>query len=280
MDLHIGHGIQAGPLTVFPLWQGATDPGTTEITVTADVLLVAEMPSGPQVGHLSVTNVGVVPALIPDGQLFDGGWQHRVACGSVLVPPGAGLGIDVACVERHRWDGSHVQRGTSRRAAPSVRDGARVSQGEAWARVERHTAGRPNPTASLVRRMDAGDLTVPALRPLPGQTGVVVGVAGQPLLAEVFASPQVLSEQLPWILEAAALDAALLPPSVTPSRRARRFVGRFSEVSWLPTATPGWGRATEGASEYVHARSLAWPGPQQAVHAYASNRHHPLLAVA
>lgn len=68
------------------------------------------------------------------------------------------------------------------------------------------------------------------VRPLPGQTGVLVGVGGQPLALEVFDHPQTLQEQFEAIVRAACLDAVGRPALPTPCRRARRLVERLGRT--------------------------------------------------
>src|SRR3712207_5156298 len=95
--------------------------------------------------------------------------------------------------QQHRWGGVGCSgpaaaglqrtcaRGTTRSA---VR--ARLS------RVQRY--GTASATGSLAVRLDAPDdqaiWTLQRVRPLPGQTGVLVGIGGQPLPLEVSDHPQ------------------------------------------------------------------------------------------
>jgi hypothetical protein len=69
----------------------------------------------------------------------------------------------------------------------------------------------PNSTASLVEHVDrARDGVrelVEGMQPLPGQVGVLIGIAGQRVMAEVFDSPSTLRRQFRSIVEAAAFDA-------------------------------------------------------------------------
>jgi len=83
MKLHVGRGEHRGPLTTFPICQERSD-GPPVVLGTADTLLVAELAS-PQVGHLEVTALAHTQVLLLDGDVLVGGWQDRVAVGSVLL---------------------------------------------------------------------------------------------------------------------------------------------------------------------------------------------------
>src|SRR5690606_17510306 len=139
----------------------------------------------PTVGTLLVGNVGDSPALVLEGQLFEGGWQHRMATRPVMVGVHQRMAMDVACVEQGRWEGERVQRSKGRRATPRIRESVRAGnnvQQEVWDRVAAYTAGTDNPTGSFVHRLDdASSLADWAdYRPLPGQSGVLIGLGGHP----------------------------------------------------------------------------------------------------
>jgi len=164
-----------------------------------------------------------------------------------------------------------VGRGHSagrRRASMRVRNtevvgGGRKDQAETWRRVgEYDVRFGANPTASYTEHANrgAGDVArlVQGIRPWRGQVGVVIGIAGQPVMAEVFDNPLTLSTEFDSILAAAGLDALGQPDVRTPSGRAFRFVDRVSVVRPRPRVRAGAGVSVEGSSEYVTVTGLAW----------------------
>lgn len=279
IQLHVGRGTTRGAMTVFPLW--TTQTGFGRYTLNPSSLDVSEMDDGPDVSRLMVGNTGDRPLLVLEGQLFEGGWQHRMALRSVMIGVHQRVSVDVACVEEGRWGGTTRQHSRGRRATPYVRDAARRGgdvQGEVWSRVSRHTAGTDNATGSLVARMDEPNrrgLDWRDYRPLPGQAGVLIGIGGHPYIAEVFDSSMTLRRQLRPILEAAALDAHLAPSVPTPGRRARRFVERTERVELRPQGPAGVGERHAARSEHVDVARLQWQGRD--VHTRVSNLHHPML---
>lgn len=300
--LHVGRGTSHSAMTIFPLW--GTTTGYRRYTMNGAGLDVSEVDDGPDVGTLMVGNVGDRPALVLPGQLFEGGWQHRMASHGVMVGVHQRIPVEVTCVEQGRWGGTASQHSRGRRATPYIRDSVRRGgnvQTEVWNRVAvhtqdvgvpsphnqlsqsdlhwvRHSPPQGNPTASLVHRLDqaSSDRSWSRVRALPGQIGVLVGIGGQPYLAEVFDSPLRLRQQLPGLLETMALDARGAPPMVTPSRRARRFIDRVEDVDLADTAGAGIGELRHGLTPYVHVAALSWQGKD--VHATLTNVRHPMLA--
>jgi hypothetical protein len=288
MKLHIGQGAAVGAITVFPVWHDRQVAVRRTYDTGSATLTVAEASGGPSVPVLQVGNTGERPVLVLDGQLFEGGWQHRMATRSTLVPVGARMMIEVACVEQSRWDGETAQATRGRRANVVVRDGfAAGGQQEVWRRIASYDtkAGRVSRTGSLAERLDtaAADeqakIVSSVARPLAGQCGVLIGIGGQPLLLEVFDHPTTLREQLRPLLRAAALDAYGAPAVPTPGRRARRFVERLAQVDVDFEPDVGQlgrlGRATTDQLELATLRHR-----YSTVHLRASYRRHPLLQAA
>lgn len=285
MELHVGRGVSSGALTVFPVWNGhgGRRHYTTDVTGAA----VTECAGGPSVPGLTATNAGDQPVLVLEGHLFEGGWQHRMATKSVILAPGRPTAVEVACVEQRRWGGGdhrHAARG--RRATPFVRSAAtsppprRDAQGEVWRRVDTYRAGADlEDSGSMVGHLDRSGPEVQRLvrriRPLPGQAGVVVAIAGQPVMLEVFDDAATLREQFDSIIAAAGLDALGQPEVATPSRRARRMVERLERMQLRPTEHMAQGVRTESWSQDLHVSALEWRGRN--VHLRATYLRHPNL---
>jgi hypothetical protein len=178
-------------------------------------------------------------------------------------------------------------------------DGER--QDEVWERVSRYdTAFGASPTASYVdhlnRRADpildgGGEVQgsalesvdtagIPRIRALVGQRGVLIGLGGQPAFLEIFASPSGLRRHLPGLLEAAAIDASMLPAEQTPGSRARRFAAQLVNATMGPDvgADAGAGEALASRSPGYDIRGLGWD--DQLLYATVFNRRHHLMELA
>lgn len=276
-ELHVGRGTTRNEVTVFPVWTART--GFTGCTTDAGVLEVSEHDDGPTVSTLLVGNPSDRPVLVLEGQLFEGGWQHRMAARSMVIGVHQRVPVEVACVEQGRWGGDARQSSRGRRATPYVRDAVRAGgdvQGEVWRRVAAHTRGTDNATGSLVRRLDGeASGAADAFRVLPGQSGLLIGVGGQPLTLEVFESQRALRSQFRALVEAALLDAQLAPQVATPSRRALRFVAELEQL-WMREAGPaGAAEESRGRSERIDASALTLDGRD--LHLRASYVAHPML---
>jgi hypothetical protein len=284
MELHVGRGISAGALTVFPVWNG--DGGRRRYSTDVGGLAVTELEDGPSVPGLRAVNRGSKPVLVLEGHLFEGGWQHRMATKSVILAPGRPEVVEVACVEQRRWGGGARQASRGRRATPYVRSGAHAvpmghdAQGEVWRRVDTYRSHDVDDTGSLVGHLDRADGDVRrlthSLRPLPGQAGVIVAIAGQPFMMEVFDDAQTLREQFDSIIAAAGLDALGQPAVVTPSRRARRMAERLERMNLQPTEQVEDSVRLHARDHDLDVSVLSWRG--RPVHLRATFLRHPSLA--
>ena len=234
---------------MFPVW-GEYD-GRRDYSCDVAPVVLAERAEGPAVPVLVASNDGKRPVLMLEGQLLEGGWQNRVLTRSYLLGAGSTVDLEVACVEANRWGGRQGHRADRRRGSIRVRSALSRSpqqnrQGEVWRRVSEYDARYgPDPTSSFTGHLDRAmpDVSrlVDDLRALQGQSGVVIGIGGQPAMAEVFDSPATLRQELGSILAAAGMDAVDADPVPTPSRRARRFLDRAAKVAFVEGAPAGMG---------------------------------------
>lgn len=276
LDLHLGRPIVRDALTVFPIWNGAAVT-TRGYDLSSASLTVEERTGHPVVAELVVTNTGRRAALVLEGELLEGGQQHRVAARSTLIQPGETQVLEVRCVEQGRWSGSRTHVRTGRRAPISVR--AAQGQVRTWQRIgdleARHGGGDTEYLGDALRSADErAERMVGDLRPLPFQSGVLLCIAGQPVQLEVFDSPRTLASVWSALLHAAAVDALPFAPIATPGRRARRFLDRvriLSEESNDDARDPTIRRA----SEYAELTSLSWG--DRTLHAVATNPRHELV---
>ena len=276
LDLHLGKPLTRGALTIYPIWNGQAVT-TRGYDVTTQHLEVAERAGSAVVAELVLTNHGNRPALVLEGELLEGGQQHRVASRTVLVGAGTSQVLDVRCVEQGRWSGTAGHHRTGRLAPLTVR--AAEGQRATWERVQRfEDRYDTSPTGSLLdatrNASSPAQQMVASLKPLPFQSGVLLCLAGQPIQLEAYDSPRTLAAGWKPLLEAAALDALDLPPVFTPGRRARRFLDHLAHVPLQPQDA-GVGTGLQGRSDYARLGALVWRN--RAVHVAAINPRHELV---
>ncbi|MCQ9164911.1 ARPP-1 family domain-containing protein [Arthrobacter sp. STN4] len=212
-QLHVGVGMQCGAATFFPVW---VDARATKglVTGTEAKLGVNEL-STPEVSRLTVTNQGTKAALLTEGQLLEGGQQHRMAAQTTLIGAGETANIKVVCVEQGRWNGSPVHLNTGRRAPFHVQAGLHMNgsdhQDAVWQRVQRYEGIRTNSaTGSLVKHLDLPrpqGFLLPNL--LDGQRGLIIGIEGQVLSLELFGSRKLFRRHFAAVMDALVLDLLL-----------------------------------------------------------------------
>lgn len=276
--LHVGVGARRGALTVFPIW-GEFAP-TPVHDPSAASLAVREVDGAARVDRLQVTNAGPRPVLLFQGQVVEGGRQHRALVGSQVVGAGSRQDVDVVCVEQGRWSGADEHVLTRRRVSSRVRAGLSepAAQHAVWDRVAEYESTAATATQSWVEHAErrAGDVErlVQDVVPLPGQVGVAIGLAGQPFSIDVFDRHETLLAQHDSIVRAAAFDALTLVPEVTPARRVQRLVRRAAMVSTSHAAAAGLGTLYRGRDELVERAVLRWAGAD--AHLQISNVRHQL----
>ena len=282
--LHVGHGRTRGALTVFPVWTEAAIPALDYVTALPRDGRVDELPTGPQVNSLVISNPGPLPLLLIEGSLLEAGWQHRVLLRDTLVGHDSEFIAEVACVERGRWQGGAGQELGEETAPVRVRAALReehLDQGRVWAEVDGYQSRLARtPTASLVetvrrRRVDldqlVGDLPV-----LPGQRGAIIGIGGQPVVLDLVDHPDTFASRWPALLRSAALDALDAPAEPTPGRRARRFAQVIGALPVVATGTSGIGTTLASPTDaQIQLRGLA---AGRVVHATCLNLRHPIAA--
>jgi len=248
---------------------------------------VEERAGSPVVGELVVTDLGPRPALLVEGELLEGGWQHRTLVRDIILPPGVPQVVEVACVEQGRWHGSPLQHRRSRRSPAGVharlREAEHERQGSVWDQVAHYAPVTGlTPTQSLADQLDLFLDDTPSRRdpkPLPGQRGVLVGVAGRPLLLELFGSSGALAAHLPGLLDGLRLDAAVAVPNgaaEVPGRLARNMASHVAGMPLDEVDDAGCGIALAGSGARSSIAGVALASGRLA-HLTVLNTRHPLL---
>src|SRR6185312_5458438 len=125
--LHVGSGTTVDAVTVFPIWvQGS---GAADLDWEGGRLRVTEHPDGARVDRLVATNAGERPVVVLEGDLMEGGLQHRLVASGWVLGPREATTLPVRCVEQHRWAGGSEHRAANRRAGYRVLNARRDADG-------------------------------------------------------------------------------------------------------------------------------------------------------
>ena len=123
--------------------------------------------------------------------------------------------------------------------------------------------------------------TLPDDRPLPaalpGQRGVLIGIAGHPVLLELFDHPMTLATQLPALLEGLLVDGIRQPWVPTTGRRARAFAHAASHRPLQAVQEAGIGVVAETRDTLVDIHGLL-DHRNRLVHTAVVNVRHQLIA--
>ncbi|QAV70748.1 hypothetical protein ESZ53_10055 [Salinibacterium sp. UTAS2018] len=280
-QLHVGHGSHHGALSIFPLW--VDSPRVTGLDWKASSIRTAEREGSPVVGELVLHNSTTRPVVALEGDLLKGGWQDRMLARSLLLEPFEARVAEVFCVEAGRWgarstDASAAHEASGRRSALSVRRGdasggsgerGGSQQSEVWQRISRfeNTLGATASSSML----DHLDRSAPLeARPLDGQRGVIIGIGGRVIGAELFGNTAGLRSRWQGILAAAALDAQLAPQRRTTAHDARVFTRHLQAVTLEDGGDAGLARAVRSQQGRLRASGIVQTNAHTNMHTHTS----------
>jgi hypothetical protein len=280
--LHVGSGLHDGALTLFPVWTDTE--GAHGLDWRPNALGVHELPDGAEVNRLQIHNRSTRPAVLLEGDLLEGGMQNRMTAADRLLAAGVREAIDVYCVEHGRWSGTRDHRGLGGRGSLAVRYHGHVNRGSngqsaVWQRIHGYDRDlRHTRTSSMLEHL--ADRRTPSFRPLSGQRGVIIGVGGQIVGAEIFGSSTGLKARWSGILRAAQLDAELAPAYRTSASLARAFARTLGQTELVPAGEAGRAVSLAGEHAYLRATAMSTDWDAELVHLTAFDERHPVLALA
>ncbi|MCU0280312.1 MAG: hypothetical protein MUE66_00430 [Acidimicrobiia bacterium] len=232
--LLLGEAQESGPLTLVPLFhEGEAVAYRLFAGALAEGVVTVEELEGGSVPELVVVNHGLEAVLLLEGEVVGGLRQTRTLNTTVLVPARETLVIPVSCVEEHRWGGTAPAAREEVHASPGVRSAKNVGvreqvrrgagyesdMGEVWASVDRHLEAHgvhsPSGSYAEVQHQRRGHLdgVLAALRPVPGQRGVLAVAGGRPLALDVFDRPDTLASLWSGLVGSYAADAVVARPA-------------------------------------------------------------------
>ena len=249
VEVELGDELVIGGLSVFPL-TGERKAGPAYVTgpeaFEAGVIQVSEL-DPPEVPSLAITNLGLVPILLVEGEMLVGGDQNRTMNVTVLCAPQVRTVVPVSCVEAGRWGKRRVVSTSSKHAPGSLRaaktakleprsddvSSRRSDQGLRGVEVERQSMAHEvfSETSALDDvQEEIEDRLAPELekiRTVPGQIGVICTIGVQVVGLDLFDKPATLERYLRGIVAGHALDAPSQPSNADPIRAIEHFLAQI-----------------------------------------------------
>jgi len=257
--LEVGKPLSYRNLTIVPVYfsksQDKTEYITLEDALKQNWIEITEMEGG-RVPQVRITNNSKHMIYLMGGEILTGCKQDRILAGDILLAPGTkDLLVPVFCVEQGRWNftsanfyskenlGTFKLRSAAQTKAPSA-------QSEIWNQIasENRKMGVASDSSAYqaaydkeenkaeIARIEQTFQNVPHL--YEDTTGVIIGLAGRIVSADIFANEDLFKKQWPKILKSSALSSIScnLAGSIT-QKEAVELLQKFFDLNY--TQKPG-----------------------------------------
>lgn len=226
--LDVGKPVSHDGLTIVPVYareiSDRTEYPTLEDALKMKWIEIAEVDGG-RVPQVKISNLSKHVLFLMAGEILTGARQDRILAQDVLLNPGtANLLVPVFCVEQGRWTytsrtfTSKSNLGTAALRAKAVAQ-APAAQSRIWEEVRAQNerldvaAGTSAYQDAYEKKENQEAIAVferkmkDELRLADDTVGVVIGLAGRVVSADIFANPYLFKKQWPKILKSSALSA-------------------------------------------------------------------------
>ena len=265
--LQIGGPIGHLNLTLVPL-RGNGRAGLDYIlsaeAIEAGTLVVTEIGESGSVSELLAHNRAEQMVLLLDGEELVGAKQNRILNTSILLAARAKTKIPVSCVEQGRWrhtsgqfgSGSYSPGSLRRRKSVDVtrslreRGEARSDQAAVWKSVQQSLslASTTSLTGAMYeiieKRRESLDAYAENLRYAKNACGVIAGINGRFVAADVFDNPRTLERVWRRLVTGYAFDALGQPGGGSPAftmKAAEVLLEHVGELDCQPYPSVGHG---------------------------------------
>lgn len=247
----------------------------------------------PDPNTLHVTNEGTQPVFLPMGFLIQGLQQSRMVAEDLLIPEETSIDVPVLCVEAGRFSDLQPPRAAGRAPVSVMAAGSWMAapqdrQGSVWTSVskqERRTGQRPTSSLAQVMTEDSRteqlqtrvhEAVTARLEIESNQVGVVATAGGEPILMEMFGSPDLARAYVPDLIRGMAFDVDGYDPFPSTAARVLDFLNDARAVKFACAPQPSGATKIHGAHGRVQLHGI-WFGARTYVHVMATNSRHPIL---
>ena len=258
-----------------------------------------ELSGRPQVDKIIIENVADIQLFLPEGWFVNSEnlLQSRVLIQDVLVDARETGIANTACIESARWSINLNAEFASGRVPPSVlkairsipSTAIRQRQRNVWDSVSKHTRyGSSSSSQSLIEILQSEsskpgrqelleELTELAEDTSDGRNGVLVCLEGEPLILEIFQTPEVLSNNYVDLMRSIVFDATFAEKPDTSEGTLDAFLREIlnSELKHRPSSRSTY--FLESASRNLSSRLMCDMRSRGPLHALTLNMNHPAL---
>ena len=226
--LDVGRPVSHNGLTIVPVYNrkiaDRTEYVTLEDALKMKWIEIAEVDGG-RVPQVKISNLSKHILYLLGGEILSGARQDRILAQDVLLDPGTkNLLVPVFCVEQGRWTAvsptftSKSNLGTATLRAQAMAQ-APAAQSRIWDEVQAQNekmavaSGTSAYQAAFDKKenkeaIEAIERKIAEELRLSDETvGVVIGLGGRIVSADIFANPYLFKKQWPKILKSSALSA-------------------------------------------------------------------------
>jgi hypothetical protein len=263
-----------------------------------------ELKETPQVDRIIVENVSDTQLFLPEGWFVNSEnlLQSRVLVDDLLIEADTEGFARTACIESARWRINQNADFTSGRVPPSVirairsipstsirAEDIRQRQQNVWDSVTKHTRyGSSSSSESLIEILQSEssrpgrqelieEVTELAEETSDGRNGVLICLAGEPLILEIFQTPELLSNNYVDLMRSIVFDATFAEKPDTSEGTLDAFLREIlnSELKHRPSSRSTY--FLESASRNLSSRLMCDVISRGPLHALTLNMNHPVL---
>jgi hypothetical protein len=246
-DFDLGIRTLIGPLDIWALHGNIKTQGQRNLLRPHEVPLRFSELESPVTSRINVQNDGDIFVFLEEGLLLDGLRQSRMLTEDVVLPPHSSQTIKTLCVEANRW--GH-ERGTllQGRAPISIIASARMhdspaeKQSSVWrsvTRIESRTmTSQTNSLTTSLQSMNSfeSEEIFSGYKIYAGQTGVLIGVHGSPLILEIYASEELFRGAFQEIIKSVLIETDGSFYREVNDTEIRKFFNHVSEIPSTQTS--------------------------------------------
>jgi hypothetical protein len=263
-----------------------------------------ELSRRPQVDKIIIENVADTQLFLPEGWFVNSEnlLQSRVLIQDLLVDAHETGIANTACIESARWSINLNAEFASGRVPPSVlrairsipstairAEDIRQRQKNVWDSVSKHTRyGSSSSSESLIEILES-ESSSPGRQELleevtelvedisDGRNGVLVCLAGEPLILEIYQTPELFSNNYVDLMRSIVFDATFAGKPDTSKGTLDAFLREIlnSELKHRPSSSSTY--FLESCSQNLSSRLMCDMSSLGPLHALTLNMNHPAL---